>query len=91
MNKTELIEKIVKTTGVKKKDAEMVIAALVSSVEQALVEGDKVQISGLGSFDVKKRAQRVGRNPRTKEQITIPAAKYPAFSASKALKDAVNK
>ena len=63
MNKTELVEKIAKNTGVKKKDVEAVIAALVTSVEQALVDGEKVQVSGLGSFDVKKRAERVGRNP----------------------------
>ena len=91
MNKTELVEKIAKNTGVKKKDVEAVVAALVTSVEQALVDGEKVQVSGLGSFDVKKRAERVGRNPITKEKITIPASKYPAFSASKSLKEAVNK
>ena len=58
---------------------------------KALADGEKVQISGLGSFEVKERAERTGRNPKTKEQITIPAAKYPAFSASKSLKESVNK
>ena len=91
MNKTELIDAVAKSTGVKKKDVEAVVAAVVASVENALVSGEKVQISGLGSFDVKKRAERAGRNPKTKEKIVIPAAKYPAFSASKSLKEAVNK
>ena len=91
MNKTQLIETIVASTGMKKKDVDVVITAFVASIEQALVNGEKVQISGLGSFDVKQRAERTGRNPKTKEQITIPAAKYPAFSASKALKESVNK
>ncbi|MGN1095416.1 MAG: HU family DNA-binding protein, partial [Eubacteriales bacterium] len=63
MNKTELVEKVAKTTGVKKKDVDVVVAAVVASIEQALVSGEKVQISGLGSFDVKRRAERVGRNP----------------------------
>lgn len=91
MNKTELIENVVKNTGMKKKDVEAVVCAFVASIEEALVNGEKVQISGLGSFDVKQRAERVGRNPKTKEKITIPAAKYPAFSASKTLKESVNK
>jgi DNA-binding protein HU-beta len=86
-----LIETIVASTGLKKKDVDAVVAATVAAIEQALVNGDKVQISGLGSFDVKERAERTGRNPKTKEQITIPAAKYPAFSASKSLKESVNK
>jgi DNA-binding protein HU-beta len=91
MNKTQLIETIVASTGLKKKDVDAVVAATVAAIEQALVNGEKVQISGLGSFDVKERAERTGRNPKTKEQITIPAAKYPAFSASKSLKESVNK
>jgi DNA-binding protein HU-beta len=91
MNKTQLIETIVASTGLKKKDVDAVVAATVAAIEQALVNGEKVQISGLGSFDVKERAERTGRNPKTKEQITIPAAKYPALSASKSLKESVNK
>jgi DNA-binding protein HU-beta len=75
----------------KKKDVDVVVTAFVASIEQALSDGEKVQISGLGSFDVKERAERTGRNPKTKEKITIPAAKYPTFSASKALKESVNK
>ena len=91
MNKTDLIDTVVKATGMKKKDVDLVVTTFLASIEQSLVEGEKVQISGLGTFEVKERAQRVGRNPKTKEQITIPAAKYPAFSASKALKESVNK
>ena len=91
MNKTQLVETIVASTGMKKKDVDAVVVAFVASIEQALADGEKVQISGLGSFEVKERAERKGRNPKTKEQITIPAANYPAFSASKALKEAVNK
>lgn len=91
MNKTDLIENVAKTTGMKKKDVETVVLSFINSIEQALIDGEKVQISGLGSFDVKKRSERAGRNPKTKEKIVIPAAKYPAFSASKALKEAVNK
>ena len=91
MNKTQLIETIVASTGMKKKDVDIVVMSFIASLEQALVNGEKVQISGLGSFEVKERAERKGRNPKTKEQITIPAAKYPAFSASKPLKESVNK
>ena len=91
MNKTELVENIVDSTGMKKKDVDIVVTAFIASIEQALANGEKVQISGLGSFEVKQRAERTGRNPKTKEHITIPAAKYPTFSASKALKESVNK
>lgn len=91
MNKTQLVAAIVAKTGLKKKDAEMVLAATIESVTEALAAGDKVQLSGFGSFDVKTRTARTGRNPKTQETITIKASKYPAFSASKTLKDAVNK
>ncbi len=91
MNKTQLVDAIVAKTGLKKKDAEMVLAATIESVTEALAAGDKVQLSGFGSFDVKTRTARTGRNPKTQETITIKASKYPAFSASKTLKDAVNK
>ena len=90
MNKTQLLDAIVAKTGMKKKDAEAVLAATLESITDALAAGDKVQISGFGSFDVKTRAARTGRNPKTQEPITIEASKYPAFSASKTLKDAVN-
>ena len=91
MNKTQLVDAIVAKTGLKKKDAEMVLAATIESVTEALAAGDKVQLSGFGSIDVKTRTARTGRNPKTQETITIKASKYPAFSASKTLKDAVNK
>lgn len=91
MNKTQLVDAIVAKTGLKKKDAEAALVAAIESVTEALTAGDKVQISGFGSFDVKTRAERSGRNPKTQETIRIKASKYPAFSASKTLKDAVNK
>ena len=90
MNKTELIEAIVKETGLKKKDAEAALAATVGAIETALVKGEKVQLVGFGTFETKTRAAREGRNPKTGETIKIAASKYPAFSAGKAFKDKVN-
>ncbi len=91
MNKTQLVEVVAQKTGLKKKDAEAMLSAAFDAITESLEAGDKVQISGFGSFDVKTREARTGRNPKTQETITIPASKYPAFSASKTLKDAVNK
>ena len=91
MNKTELIAAVAEKTGLTKKDAERVINATVETITQSLVAGEKVQVSGFGNFEVKAREARVGRNPRTKETIEIPATKLPAFKAAKALKDAVAK
>lgn len=91
MNKTELIAAVAEKTGLTKKDAERVINATMDTITQSLVKGDKVQVSGFGIFEVKAREARVGRNPRTKETIQIPATRLPAFKASKALKDAVAK
>ena len=91
MNKTELIAAVAEKTGMTKKDAERVINATFESVTEALAKGDKVAVSGFGNFEVKAREARVGRNPRTKETIQIPATKLPAFKAAKALKDAVAK
>ncbi|MBR3978313.1 MAG: HU family DNA-binding protein [Oscillospiraceae bacterium] len=91
MNKTELIAAVAEKTGMTKKDAERVINATLETVTASMVAGDKVQISGFGIFEVKAREARVGRNPRTKETIQIPATRLPAFKASKALKDAVAK
>lgn len=91
MNKAQLIDAVVAKTGLKKKDAEAAVSATVNAISEALASGDKVQVSGLGSFEVKTRAARTGRNPKTQETITIPESKYPAFSASKTLKDSVNK
>ena len=89
MNKTELIAAVAEKTGLTKKDAERAINATVEAITESLVKGDKVSVSGFGIFEVKNREARVGRNPRTKETIEIPASKQPAFKASKALKDAV--
>ena len=90
MNKTELIEAIVKETGLKKKDAEAALGATLCAIETALAKGDKVQLVGFGTFETKTRAAREGRNPKTGETIKIAASKYPAFSAGKAYKDKVN-
>ena len=91
MNKTELIAAVAEKTGLTKKDAERVINATVDTITASLVAGDKVQVSGFGIFEVKAREARVGRNPRTKETIQIPATRLPAFKAAKALKDVVAK
>ena len=91
MNKSELIAAIAAKTGDTKKDAEATLNAFIDVVTEALVKGDKVQLVGFGSFEVRKRAARKGRNPQTKEEIKIPASKAPVFKAGKALKDTVNK
>lgn len=91
MNKTELIAAVAEKTGLTKKDADRVVAATFETIAQAMAEGDKVQVSGFGIFDVKKREARTGHNPRTKETIEIPASKQPAFKASKTLKDLIAK
>ena len=89
MNKTELIATMVETSGLTKKDCEAALAAFTGAVETAMKSGDKVQMVGFGSFEVKERPARVGRNPKTKESITIAASKVPTFKAGKAFKDAV--
>ena len=91
MNKTELVANVAEKAGLTKKDAEKVVNALFSSIEEALVANDKVQMIGFGTFEVKERAARTGRNPQTGAEIAIPASKNPVFKAGKALKDAVNK
>ena len=91
MNKSELIAAIAAKTGETKKDAEATLNAFVDVVTDSLVKGDKVQLVGFGSFEVRKRAARKGRNPQTKEEIKIPASKAPVFKAGKALKELVNK
>ena len=90
MNKSELIAAMADKTGETKKNAEASINALIDVITEALVKGDKVQLVGFGSFEVRKRAARKGRNPQTKEEIKIPASKAPVFKAGKALKDLVN-
>jgi len=91
MNKSELIAKMAEKTEMTKKDSEKVLKAFIESVEEALAAQDKVQLVGFGTFEVKLRAERVGRNPRTKEEIKIPASKAPVFKPGKDLKDLVNK
>lgn len=91
MNKTDLIAAAAQSAGVSKKDAERVINAAIDAITATLTAGDKVQLSGFGSFEVKAREARVGRNPHTKEPIDIPATKVPVFKASKALRDTVAK
>ena len=91
MNKTELAAVVAQKTGLTKKDAERVLNATLETVTECLVKGEKVQLSGFGIFEVKEREARVGRNPRTKESIQIPASRQPAFKASKSLKDTVAK
>jgi DNA-binding protein HU-beta len=90
MNKVELIAAVAAKAGLSKKDAEKAIVAVVESIEEALVKGDKVQLIGFGTFEVRERAARVGRNPQTKEEIQIEASKQPVFKAGAALKKAVN-
>lgn len=89
MNKTELIAAVGEKTGFSKKDAEKAVNAFVASVEEALKAGEKVQLIGFGTFEVKERAARKGRNPQTKQEITIAASKAPVFKAGQALKNAV--
>ena len=90
MNKVELIAAVAAKAGMSKKDADKAIAAVISSIEESLVKGDKVQLIGFGTFEVRERAARVGRNPQTKEEIKIAASKQPVFKAGAALKKAVN-
>ena len=89
MNKMELISAIAEKAELRKKDAEKALTAVVESISEALQTGDKVQLIGFGSFEVKNREARIGRNPKTKEEIRIPASKTPVFKAGKALKDKV--
>ena len=91
MNKTELIAAVAEKAELSKKDAEAAITAMVDAITEALSQEEKVQLVGFGSFEVKSRAARTGRNPRTKEVVEIPASKVPVFKAGKALKDAVAK
>ena len=91
MNKAELVAAVAEKTALSKKDSEKVVNAAFEAITEALVAGDKVQLVGFGSFETKERNARIGRNPRTKEEIEIPASRVPAFKAGKALKDAVAK
>ena len=89
MNKTELIAEVAVKAGMSKKDAEKAMNAALDTITDALASGDKVQLVGFGGFETKKREARMGRNPKTKEAIEIPASRVPVFKAGKALKDKV--
>lgn len=89
MNKSELVGSVAEKAELTKKDAEKAVNAVFASIEGALAKGDKVQLVGFGTFEVRERAARKGRNPQTGAEIQIAAAKIPAFKAGKALKDAV--
>ena len=91
MNRAELVEAMAAKTGDSKKATDEALRAFVDVVTDALVKGDKVQLVGFGSFEVRTRAARKGHNPQTKAEIKIPACKSPAFKAGKALKDIINK
>lgn len=89
MNKTELVLAVADKSGLSKKDAEKSVNCVLESIMSALAEGDKVQIIGFGTFEVRNRAEKVARNPKTGESIVVPASKQPAFKAGKALKEAI--
>lgn len=89
MNKTELVAAVAEKAELSKKDADQAVNAVIEAVTEALKSGDKVQVVGFGTFEVRARAEKMGRNPRTGETQLIPASKLPAFKAGKALKDAV--
>ena len=91
MNKAELINAAADKAGLSKKDTEAAVDAAIKAITEALAAGDKVQLVGFGSFEIRARAARIGRNPKTKEEIKLPASKVPAFKPGKALKDAVAK
>ena len=90
MNKTELVAAVAEKAELSKKDAEKAIKALVDTITEELIKGEKVQVVGFGTFEVNERAEREGCNPKSGETVTIAASKSPKFKAGKALKDAVN-
>ena len=90
MNKSELIAEVAEKTGLTKKDAEAAVKAVTDTITDAMIQGDKVQLVGFGTFEVRERAARFGRDPRTGESMEIAASKSPAFKAGQGLKDAVN-
>lgn len=91
MNKADLVASVAQKTGLTKKDAEKSVNAIIGSIEEALAAGEKVSLVGFGTFEVRSRAARTGRNPQTGKEIAIPATKVPAFKAGKSLKDSVGK
>ncbi len=91
MNKSELVASVADKADLTKKDAERAITAVFDSITEALGQGNKVQLVGFGTFEVRQRAARKGRNPQTKAEIEIPAARVPVFKAGKSLKETVGK
>ncbi len=91
MTKTELVAQVAEKADLTKKDAEKAVNAVVDSIKETLAKGEKIQLVGFGTFEVRERAAREGINPQTKKKITIPASKVPAFKAGGPLKDAVSK
>ena len=91
MNKTEFINAVAEKEGIEKKCAEKAVNAVFATIAQELAKGEKIQLVGFGTFEIRERAEKQGRNPRTGETMTVPASKVPAFKAGKALKDAVAK
>ena len=91
MNKAELVSTVAEKTGMSKKDSEKAVNAAFDTITEALAAGDKVQLVGFGAFEVKERGARIGRNPKTKEEIEIPASRVASFKVGKALKEAVTK
>lgn len=91
MNKNELISVVAEKSGFSKKDAATALESVVAAISESLEKGEKIQLVGFGTFEVKERAARTGKNPRTGEVVEIAAAKVPSFKAGKALKDAVSK
>lgn len=89
MNKTEFINAVAEKEGIEKKCAEKAVNAVFATIAQELGKGEKIQLVGFGTFEIRERAEKQGRNPRTGETMTVPASKVPAFKAGKALKDAV--
>ena len=89
MNKNELVSVAAEKAGLSKKDTETVINAAIEAISEGLASGDKIQLVGFGAFEVKCRAERIGRNPKTKEEIKIPASKVHVFKPGKGLKDAI--
>lgn len=90
MNKTELVTALATKSGLSKKDSESALSAFVSTIEETLKKEEKVVLIGFGTFEVRKRAARKGRNPQTKQEITIAASTAPVFKAGKAFKDLIN-
>jgi DNA-binding protein HU-beta len=90
MNKSQLINVVAEKTGLSKKDTEQVLNTALDTISEQLIAGEKVQLVGFGAFDVKERAAHIGRNPKTKEEVEVPASRVPQFKAGKALKVAVD-